>query len=260
MDQKALAIEMGDNRVLDFKRTSKTRFFKAGEEIKSPKFAMGDEVSVEASEEPGGYLTAVNVHWEKAAGAAGDTATRSPERDKAQGVPDTWAKDDPDRPVLRRPGTPSPQSAPATEKPKDEETEGPSKPVASTERAPAAARVDDDDPGRPVLRRGAPSGQRAPAPPLPVETAEARPSSDVVFRTADEPVTVLPTMRRGQGDDLIRKATDAALDFTETLPAYVCQELMTRYRGEGKPVRWQARRGDHEPGLREQRKTTVTSP
>ena len=51
---------------------------------------------------------------------------------------------------------------------------------------------------------------------------------------------IIPTMRRGQGDDLIRKATDAALEFTETLPAYVCQEMMTRYQGEGKPTRWSA--------------------
>jgi hypothetical protein len=250
-DEKAIALELGDNRVLDFKRTSKTRFFKAGEELKSPNFKMGDEVSVEASEEPGGYLTAVNVHWEGSAGSKDTTAgTRSPERDKAEGTPDAW-KDDPDRPVLRR--TPAPGSAPAeaakedpdrpvlrrAEAPKEAvEQEGPSKPVASAERVPVAARTDDDDPGRPVLRRGGPASQRAQAPSRPVETAEAR-TPEPVFRTADEPV-VIPTMRRGAGDDLIRKATDAALDFVEGLPAYVCQEMMTRYQGEGKPIRWQA--------------------
>jgi len=57
-------------------------------------------------------------------------------------------------------------SAPPAEinKKEAEEPEGPAKPVATAERAPAAARADEDDPGRPVLRRGAPSGQRAPAP------------------------------------------------------------------------------------------------
>ena len=103
MDDKSIALELGDNRVLDFKRTSKTKFFKNGEELKSPKFTPGDQISVEGPEEPSGYMTAVNVYWEKAA-SAGDTA-RSPEKDKAEGVPDTWAKDAKDgksRPRARR--------------------------------------------------------------------------------------------------------------------------------------------------------------
>jgi hypothetical protein len=42
------------------------------------------------------------------------------------------------------------------------------------------------------------------------------------------------------GDDLIRKATDAALDFTEGLPNYVCQEMMARYQSDGSnPPHWQ---------------------
>ena len=45
----------------------------------------------------------------------------------------------------------------------------------------------------------------------------------------------IPVVTRSAGDDLIRKATDAALDFTETLPAYVCQEMMTRYQSEARP-------------------------
>jgi hypothetical protein len=254
-DDKALAIELGDNRVLDFRRTGKTRFFKAGEEIKSPKFALGDEVSVEAIDEPGGYLTAVNVHWEKGAGAATDTAKRSPERDKAEGTPDAWAKDDPDRPVLRRTsppaeapkedpdrpvlrrGGPPAEAGPAAEAPK-EEAAGPSRPVASAEKAPPTARSDDDE-GRPVLRRGGQSGQRAPAPARPVEVAEAKAPAAPVFRDGEDHNSI-PVVTRGSGDDTIRKAADAALDFTETLPAYVCQEIMTRYQGEGKPVRWQA--------------------
>jgi hypothetical protein len=251
-DEKAISVELGDNRVLDFRRTSKTRFFKGGEEIKSPKFNLGDQVSVEASEEPGGYLTAVNVHWEKAAGAASgpDTAKRSPERDKAEGTPDAWAKDDPDRPVLRRapqqapPGSAQAEAPVEPEKPRPpapaqaEVPVEPVKPVASAERAPAPARVDEDDPGRPILRRGGPAGQRAPAAPRPVETAEVKAPAPPVLRDGED-YSSIPVVRRGQGDDIIRKATDAALEFTETLPAYVCQEVMTRYQGQGKPVRWE---------------------
>src|SRR5215813_238693 len=34
MDDKTISLELGDNRVLDFKRTSKTKFFKNGDEVK----------------------------------------------------------------------------------------------------------------------------------------------------------------------------------------------------------------------------------
>lgn len=50
----------------------------------------------------------------------------------------------------------------------------------------------------------------------------------------DEPV------RRPVGDPLIAKATEAALDFTEGLPNYVCQELMARYQSTTRPANWQA--------------------
>ena len=43
-----------------------------------------------------------------------------------------------------------------------------------------------------------------------------------------------------RGDDLIRKAADTALDFTEKLPNYVCQELMSRYESTTRPASWQA--------------------
>jgi hypothetical protein len=57
-------------------------------------------------------------------------------------------------------------------------------------------------------------------------------------RDADE--DAIPVVRRPAGDDLIRKATDAALDFTEGLPAYVCQEMVTRYQSETNPAHWTA--------------------
>src|SRR5215467_4101351 len=53
-DDKAISVELGDKRVMDFRRTDKTKFFKAGDEVKSPKFSLGDQVSVEATEDPGG--------------------------------------------------------------------------------------------------------------------------------------------------------------------------------------------------------------
>jgi hypothetical protein len=36
------------------------------------------------------------------------------------------------------------------------------------------------------------------------------------------------------------RAANAALDFTETLPSYVCQEMMSRFQSESHPVSWHA--------------------
>jgi hypothetical protein len=49
-----------------------------------------------------------------------------------------------------------------------------------------------------------------------------------------------PVVRRPAGDPLIAKATEAALDFTEGLPNYVCQEIMARYESTTHPANWQA--------------------
>jgi hypothetical protein len=276
MDEKTISLELGDNRVMDFKRTGKTKFFKNGDEIKNPDFKPGDQLSVEGPEDAAGYMTAVNVYWEKAAAPstaaadASESPQHSPDKDKAAGVPDTWAKDapkpadapakdrDPDRPVLRR-STPAdaPSAAPggapgATTAPAANASaaDAPAKPAASAEVQRAAAQ-DPDDPGRPVLRRGKPAdparekaakvpeGPATPAqgepPVLPVEQATAE-ATAALRRGGDE--GSVPFVTR-PGDDLIRKATDAALDFTEGLPAYVCEERMSRYQSESRPARFQ---------------------
>src|ERR1019366_2636697 len=58
---KAISVELGDKRVMDFRRTDKTKFYKAGDQVKTPNFDLGDQVSVEAQADPGGTMTAVNV-------------------------------------------------------------------------------------------------------------------------------------------------------------------------------------------------------
>ena len=84
-DEKAISVELGDKRVMDFIRIGKTKFFKAGDEVKTPKFNLGDQVSMEAQTDPRGTMTAVNVYWEKAGGAGYSTSTKSDD-----GVVDTW--------------------------------------------------------------------------------------------------------------------------------------------------------------------------
>jgi len=246
MDNKTISLELNDNRVIDFKRNDKTKFFKNGDEVKNPKFNPGDQLSIEGPENSDRTMTAVNVYWERAANAT-DTASG---KDKNDGVVDTW-KDD----AKKAPDT----SAAAKD----------STPIESaTEKAPPPAKHADDDPGPPTLKRGAPADPRreraadpvgtpvanspvteAPktvpdqtvTPQKPTLTAAApppplAPTAPSIRRTGDEdsiPMTIHPE------DQLIRKAADAALDFTETLPSYVCQEMMARFQSTSKPVSWQ---------------------
>src|ERR1017187_7933555 len=65
MDDKNITIELDDHRALQFKRTSKTKFYKNGDEVKTPKFDPGDQLSIEGPEDVEGFLTALNVYWEK---------------------------------------------------------------------------------------------------------------------------------------------------------------------------------------------------
>lgn len=226
-DAKMVSIALDDDRVMDFKRDGKTKFFKNGDEVKDPKFSIGDQVSVEGPEDAAGNMIAVNVYWEKGAGAGTATTAKTEEKDPA--VVDTW-KDAP-----AKDGAPAKDAAPAPT-------------PRSTEVAPPTQR-DAGDPGPPSMRRGKPQDearQHTPDPPM------------SLARDSENPVGALPppgatpmgerTSARNEdypraarlGDDLIRKATDAALDFTETLPNYVCQEQVARYQSEANPPNWQA--------------------
>ena len=219
MDDKTVSVELGDKRVMDFRRDGKTKFFKSGDEVKDPKFNLGDQVSVEAREEPGGYMTAVNVYWEKAGGGASNQDRR------------------------RRGGHLEGRSA------EDDRA----REHATDMKAPAPR--DAEDPGPPKLKRGGvadPAREQAKAVPelAPPNTppADERP----VVRAAEPPQSDRPSVIRGDLDEdavrieqkkdepLIRKAADAAMEFTETLPSYVCSEMVTRSMSQSTPANFQA--------------------
>jgi hypothetical protein len=227
MDSKVITLALDDDRIIDFRRTGSTKFFKAGDEVKDPKFNQGDQLSIEGPEDNTGAMTAVNVYWEKAASAA--TATTASKDDK---VPDAWA----DTPATQQHGT---------------------------QAAPPAAK-DASDPGPPTLKRGnvadATREKSAPVPeqtaPLPQASAPPAGAPTLSANNAPPAPTRIPTVAPDEddratgslggsipttrGDDLIRKASDTALDFTEKLPNYVCQEFMSRYESTTKPVSWHA--------------------
>jgi len=242
MDAKTISLALDDDRVLDFRRDSKTKFFKGGDEIKDPKFNPGDQLSIEGPEDNTGSMIAVNVYWEKGAAGTGATATAD-SKSNSDKVPDAWA------------------DAPS-------QTHG-------TETAPPPAKRDSDDPGPPTLQRGAAADpSREKSAPVPAQTmgqtapATGAPADRPTLSAANgqAPERLPQYIPRDDGsnngnnngnnsgnnsndaiegslrhqDDLIRKAADTALDFTETLPNYVCQELMSRYQSESRPANWQA--------------------
>jgi len=229
MDDKAITLTLPDDRDLLFKRDGKTKFYKSGDEIKTPKFAAGDQLSIEGPIYGGGYMLAVNVYWEKA--ADGSAGAAKPGEKKDDTVQDAW-KDAPQ----------AAQQAPAP----------PSGPAASTGSlaAPptAPARPDPDDPGPPSLRRGAPADlhreQATPIPEIPATGPANAPAPPPPPDSSAPPARLrddddAPIARRHE-DDLIRRATDAAMDFTEGLPNYICKENMARYQSETHVPNWQA--------------------
>ncbi|HUP04393.1 MAG TPA: DUF5666 domain-containing protein [Bryobacteraceae bacterium] len=240
IDSKTLTLGLDDDRAITFKVTDKTRFYKNGATLKTPTdFKPGDQVSVEGPEDMAGNMTAVNVYWERSAADAGADSTAS----KGDSVPDTWANNTPQQPSNN----------------------------SGTEVAPPPAKQADDDPGRPILRRHGPADpsreQSAPVPSdaaapqtspasaaAPAQSASVAPASQASLSPTAPPLNRAPDAAGGvssspdreltfgayQKDPLIRKAADAAMDFTDSLPNYVCQEMVTRYTSDSTPANWQA--------------------
>jgi hypothetical protein len=215
IDNKSLAIALDDHRELEFKRTEKTKFFKGGSEAKTPDFKPGEQVSVEGQEDLAGNLVAVNVYWEKSA----EAVKAEGGGDNGSGVTDAWA------------------DKPATEV-----------------NPPPPAKPDPDDPGPPELHRGRPADpsreHAAELPEQPPQTAEAKAPGTPTGNAPERPAqpAPIPSIRPDedlpfgshQTDPLIRKAANAALDFTESLPNYVCQEMVSRYESATSPADWHA--------------------
>jgi hypothetical protein len=61
INKKDIVIDTGDDQILTFKRTKKTRFLKGAGEIKPDDFPDGAKVFIEASRAMNGDLDAVNV-------------------------------------------------------------------------------------------------------------------------------------------------------------------------------------------------------
>jgi hypothetical protein len=228
-----LVIEADDHRIVWFHITAQTAADKNGAKTDPGAFAPGDRVSVDATEDDGGNLTAVNVSWsregspsERAAAretwdlpgvSSGSAPAGNARRDASSNI------DDDDRPILRRqngdaapggnaqadsPALPqtqpaAPQTQPAPQAPPvqaaNDDDSSPARPA--TQMAPGAAPRDADDPGRPVLRRGGAATARqadASGPTAPPAAASTSPSAN------SAPPTIVGAVGGGQGTSVAR--------------------------------------------------------
>ena len=106
LDGKAVVVEPEDTRIVNLKRTDRTKFIKDGAEIKPDTLKPGDHLEIEYREDEEGYLYAVNVMLEKE-GTADERAKASEpvEMISAQGQNKTTTDDE--RPVQRRKDSPA---------------------------------------------------------------------------------------------------------------------------------------------------------
>lgn len=113
---------------------------------------------------------------------------------------------------------------------------------------PAPGPRSEGDPGRPVLRRGGPSTKREPVPSSPTTSTPARaPRTDEEPTAAPSPAPAPreapagPRAVRSSEPSLIERAREAAYDFNEGLPNFICDELVMRYDSERRVPDWRYR-------------------
>jgi hypothetical protein len=142
--------------------------------------------------------------------------------------------------VLRRKDPePQPDKTPEAppEKPKEvARVEEPDNGPPPTQIRPPDAKPDADDPGRPVLKRGAPAPRRQPvAEESPIQH-EIPPAPTVKAPVAEVLQPSIPV----QDDPTITKAREAAFAYSETLPNYLVQQITTRYQSDRPKEGWTA--------------------
>ena len=250
LNEKSIVITADDSRNIQFKRADTTKFLNKGEPMKADLLRPGDHIMVEANQDDEGYFYAVRVNLEKEGSMSDREKASVPVQVSVKEPPPGTAadRDDPDRPVLRRAGsTPAPASEPAApaEEPKTASTKAapPSAPVEPPEKADVPVvesnvPIDERDPGAPKLRRGGPAKtHKAP----PVETASNTGPAGTTPAPSVRATAPAPEPDAGpKTDPRIEKAREAANAFTESLPAYVCQEQIARFQSTTQKVSWQA--------------------
>jgi len=268
-----LVIEPDDHRVVWYRLAPQMKVLKDGKDAELKDFAPGDYLSVDSNSDDDSVMTAVSVTWKKAgtpedrdeaaktwdlprpetvARSSGKSAPTGPNNSSASSPP---REPGDDRPVLRRkdpepaPAAPAePKAEPVPDKakevavappPKEEETDNGPPP---TQIRPPDPKPDADDPGRPVLKRGAPAPRRQTAG-EPEVTAAVTPAAanPTPVKLVAPPPDVPQATGIPLGDDpIITKAREAAFAYSETLPNYLVQQMTTRYQSDRPKSGWTA--------------------
>ena len=103
LDEKQVVVEAKDTRVINLKRTEKTKFTKDGDDMKPSFFKPGDHLLIEATQDQEGFFFAVNVIFEKEGTAAERADASRPVQVSTQS---SDSSDDGERPILRRADSP----------------------------------------------------------------------------------------------------------------------------------------------------------
>jgi hypothetical protein len=257
-----LVIEPDDHRVVWYRLAPQLTVHRDGKDADLKDFALGDYLTVDSDADDDSINTAVSVTWKKAgtpedraeasktwdlprpetASRGSATSASSSRSNSSASSPPHEAGDD--RPVLRR-KDPEPAAAPdavsGPARPKEvagvppPTQEEPDNSPPPTQIRPPDPKPDADDPGRPVLKRGAPARRQGTVEEATV-TPKVVPPAPAVKAPVAAPQQAIPL-----GDDpIISKAREAALAYSATLPNYLVQQMTTRYQSDHPKSGWQA--------------------
>ncbi|MFN7918460.1 MAG: hypothetical protein U0Q16_00095 [Bryobacteraceae bacterium] len=277
LDDDLLFFSADDTRQIEFHRTESTKFFRANAEAAAESIQLGDHIRVEYTRTEEGVYTAVNVHHERdgTAEERAEASRRAPEIERSPvGLGKNTGSEDEDRPRMKRADAkdaPSENKTARAEAPADAPGERPPaarQPEPEPEPAFKGTVVNqsgqEDAPERPRLQRGRPAprastpsreGQESkeaeakpaappvqlarntpprPEPEAPRAREEAREESRDVRKPSSQPA------EQPAEDARITKARDRAMNFTDSLPAYVVQQHIARYVSTTTKVDWHA--------------------
>jgi hypothetical protein len=271
-----IVIEADDHRVIWYHVPDNITYEEGGNSLDPKKLAVGDHVSVDSTSTDEGVFTATSL-TRRSVGSAEDHATASRDWD----LPPLFsgrqtASASAPRPITREPGDDRPvlrRNKPAADDDSQKADNTAPTPAPSVKQAaappPAAApqeeaedtrpatvvrppdpKPDEDDPGRPVLKRGGPAQKRVAQSDSPVTPARTAPAPTTVASTGGPGPRLgeaAPPAREQFGggvpledDPVIAKAREAAAMYLEGLPNFFAKQVTTRYMTENPRQGWQA--------------------
>ncbi len=210
---KKLQIHTADGRWLTMTIATDTKWSRAGSDIPAANVIPRTTVRIEALEDNEAFLTASTVELLKDAPV--ETAETTAQRHAASGTRAApLPEDDLARPTIMH-----------------DPNEDPNRPVLKRGKPSTAAAGSDQDE---VAANNTPEVKPKPVP-APKPSAEKASSGDD-FSIDDRPVTPV----KAPGGDLLEKTKEWAGGFTSGLPNFVCQQFTTRYTEVSRSEGWQA--------------------